>query len=65
MRQMNILIQVGAMLVVHPDNNIGACVCVCVCVVAFETTEKIHTLEFPGWLGQVLFIKDLEKKNRQ
>ena len=62
MRQMNILIQVGAMLVVHPDNN-GVCS-------AFETTEKTYTLAFPGWLGQALFIQfiqglAIEKKKKK
>ena len=47
MRQMNLLIQVGAMIVVHPGNNIGVCVCVCVCGV-FETTAKIPIFAFPG-----------------
>ena len=54
MRQMNILIQVGAMLVVHPNNN-GVCG-------AFETTEKIHILEFPGWLGKWYLFKIWKKK---
>ena len=59
MRQMNILIQVGAMLVVHPDNN-GVCVCVCVCV-AFETTEKTYILAFPGWLGASFIYSRFEE----